>query len=213
VQEKFIATSQESIQANSFMVHRHLDQGEIDDAFRKASKLLLPLTTFKLSPRNYYVLYHLISTTLIELSVSIADPNRVSDRQVAEQYEVVQYHKLALVRLYLMITIAPELAARNIAKIIEVLEDVIEMIKQAQDPVHSLFLRHFLLSVFKQHLPDTTSQDRDRSLRFLLTNFAQMNRMWVRNSDTLRDGSAPSERADLSVLVGTNIQRITSLRN
>jgi hypothetical protein len=210
-QAKFIAQSQETIQANSFMMLRHLDLGEVDDAFRKASKLVEPLITSDLSPRNYYVLYHLVSTALIELSVAITDPSRIDNRQVAEQYEVVQYHKMALPRLYLMITVAPELATRKIVRILEVIEDVTEMLKQAQDPVHALFIRHFLLSVFKQHLPDTTPQDRDRSLRFLLTNFAQMNRMWVRIPETIRGGTASSERADLSVLVGTNIQRITSL--
>jgi vacuolar protein sorting-associated protein 35 len=108
-----------------------------------------------------------------------------------------------------MITIG--LASRKIVCMLDVVEDVVEMLKQAQDPIHALFIRHFLLSVFKQHLPDATPQDRDRSLRFLLTNFAQMNRMWVRIPDTIETGGATSERSELSVLVGTNIQRITSL--
>jgi vacuolar protein sorting-associated protein 35 len=208
---KLISQSQESIQANSFLMLRSLDNGQVDETFQKASILVEPLITHKLSPRNYYILYHLVSTALIQLSVAITDSTRMTDRQIAEQYEVVQYHKKALPRLYLMITIGPELATRKVVRILDVIEDVTEMLKQAQDPIHSLFIRHFLLSVFKQHLPDSTPQDRDRSLRFLLANFAQMNRMWVRISDTIRDGKASGERADLSVLVGTNIQRITSL--
>jgi hypothetical protein len=207
-QAQAVAKSQTLIDTWNFQMNRAFDLGEVDRAFQHAAKMILPLSKLHLSPQNYYVLYHVVSTNLIGVSVTIADASRLSNRQIAEQYEMVQYNRGALQRLYLMVTLGPELATRRIAPMKDVIEDLSEMLKQAQDPIHALFLRHFLLSVFKQHLPESTHHEMDRSLKFLLQNFAQMNRMWVRISDA----SQPAERQSLSVLVGTNIQRITSLR-
>jgi hypothetical protein len=207
-QEDIITEAQTGIETANFKMNRLIDLGEIDEAFEWAAKLVQPLSTTELSPRKYYILYHVVSAHLIELSVTIQDPNRISDRQIAEQYEAVQYNHGALQRLYLMATIGPELSKRKVARIQEMFEDIVDMLRQAQDPVHALFLRHYILSVFKQSLPDHTPQDLERSLRFLMGNFAQMNRYWVRIADT----APASERFELSVLVGTNIQRLTSLR-
>jgi hypothetical protein len=66
-----------------------------------------------------------------------------------------------------MVTLGPELATRRIARMKVVIEDLSEMLKQAQDPIHALFLRHFLLSVFRQHLPESSHHEMDRSLKFL----------------------------------------------
>jgi hypothetical protein len=137
------------------------------------------------------ILCSLVSTALIVFSVTIADPSRVTSRQVAESSEVVQDDRMAL-------------AARQNARIIGVIEDITEMLKQAQDPIHALFIPHFFLSVFKQLLPDRTPWDRDRSVRFLLANFAQMKRIRVRIADAGQSG-ASSEPAHLNVLGATKI--------
>jgi hypothetical protein len=189
-------------------MNRAIDLGDIPDAFDWAARSVEPLAMTDLLPRQYYTLYHSVSTHLINLSVTLADPNRISDRQIAEEYEMIQYNSSALQHLYLLITIAPELPKRKIAQMQEMYEDVVEMLNQAQDPVHALFLRHFMLSAFKSTLPDHTPQDLERSLRFLMGNFAQMNRYWVRIAHT----TPPDQHFELLVLVGTNIQRLTSLR-
>jgi hypothetical protein len=97
-----------------------------------------------------------------------------------------------------MVTLGPELATRHVARMKDVIEDLSKMLKHAQDPIHVLFLRHFLLFVFKQHLPESSHHEMHRSLKLLLQNFAQMNRMWVRIADT----SQSAGRHSLSVLVG-----------
>jgi hypothetical protein len=99
-QAELMSEWKKQVQGCTFQMHRHLDQGEVDAAFQKAIEFVEPLITHKLTLRNYYELYHNIYTSLLELSVAISDPIRVSDRQVAEQSEVVQSHKAALPRLY-----------------------------------------------------------------------------------------------------------------
>ena len=110
-----------------------------------------------------------------------------------------------------MIVLGPELPKRTTVKIIDIMDDLTHMLRQAQDPIRALFLRHFLLSVFKQCLPEDNSRDLERSLSFLLNNFSQMNRLWVRIAGIMAQDNRKSERAELSVLIGMNIQRISSL--
>jgi hypothetical protein len=67
-----------------------------------------------------------------------------------------------------MVVLSPELATRRVAAMKDVIEDLSEILKQTQDPPHALFLRYFLLSVFKQHLPENNHHEMDQSLKFLL---------------------------------------------
>jgi hypothetical protein len=192
-------------------MNRALDLSDIDTAFTHAANMIEPLETDQLTPRNYYTLYHQVSTSLFALSTSLTDPGRIATRILAEQYEVVQYNPRCLRRLYLMIVVGQELAAREFCRTLEILEDLIDMVRQAQDPIRALFLRHFLLSTFKQTLPGSTELDLSRSLGFLLTNFSQMNRLWVRIGNIMASDDCRAQRSELSVLLGMNIQRISAL--
>jgi vacuolar protein sorting-associated protein 35 len=195
-QKRVVEKSQGLINRWTFQMNRALDLGDVDEVFLHAAKVILPLSKLQLSPQSYNVLDHVVSTNLIGLSVTIADTTRLSNREITEQYEKVQYDRGALKRLCLMVTRGPELATRRVARMKDVIEDLSEVLKQAQDPLHALFLRHFLLSVFRQHMPESSHHEVDRSLKFLLQNFAQMNHIWLRIADT----SQSAERHSLSVL-------------
>jgi hypothetical protein len=196
-QKRVVEKSQGLINRWNFRMNRALDLGDVDKAFLHAAKMIPPRRKLHLSPQSYHVLYHVVSTNLIGLSVAIADTTRLSNREIAEQYEMVRCNKGVLQRLYLIAAVGPELATRRVARRKDVIEELSEMLKQAQDPIHTLFLRHFHLSVFKQYLPESSHYEMDRSLKFLLQNFAQANRMCVRIVDT----SQSAERHSLSVLV------------
>lgn len=207
-QKEIINKFGQTIEAYSFMMKRSLDNGDLDAAFDHAATLVEPLCTGLLTPKNYYDIYHQISTNLLQMSLALADKDRITDRQIAEHYETVQYHVVCLQRLYLMITIGPEMANRGICRLIDILEDLSEMVKSAQDPIRALFVRHYFLQCFK-NLPDQTDTETERSLHFLLNNFAQMNRMWVRIADIMATDERREQRQDLSVLIGMNIQRMS----
>jgi len=200
------------IEVHAFLMNRALDNGDLGNAMGNAIILIEILSTETLTPRNYYTLYHLVSTYLLQLNIAFQDDLKIPTRKIAEMYETVQYHNLALIRLYLMITIAPELSRRNLIRIVDVLDDLSDMTRQAQDPIRALFLRHFMLSIFKQYFPDSNEAETEISLDFLLNNFAQMNRLWVRIEDIMAHDDRRDERVDLSVLIGTNIQRLSALR-
>jgi hypothetical protein len=210
-QQVIVATASESIRSHGFMVHRSVDNADLYDAFKFAAQVVEPLETDELTPQNYYTIYHLATTELFLLAASLNDRKRITTRALAEQYEVVQYNEKCLQRLYLMIIVGSELSARHFCKPIDMLEDLTDMMRQSQDPIRALFLRHFFLSIFKQALPSTTEQELTRSLGFLLMNFAQMNRLWVRIGNIMANDSRREQRAELSVLVGMNIQRLAAI--
>jgi vacuolar protein sorting-associated protein 35 len=72
------------------------------------------------------------------------------------------------------------------AKSNEILKDLVEMTKGVQHPTRGLFLRSYLCQRSRGLLPDTGSQyageggDIHDAVDFLLTNFMEMNKLWVR---------------------------------
>jgi vacuolar protein sorting-associated protein 35 len=98
------------------------------------------------------------------------------------------------------------------------MRDLIELSRGVQHPTRALFLRHFLLHVLKDVLPDgqnTNGGNLDDTLSFILENFKQMNVLWVRLEfllDSRTSDDRRSQRAQLKQLVGSNIQRLASLR-
>ena len=210
-QKKLVASSIEIIEAHGFLMNRNVDLVKLDEAIDHAAQLIGPLRTSELTPENYYTIYHVATTSLFAFSTGIADRAKIENRQIAEMYEVCQYKMECLTRLYLMIVIGKELAVRGVVRITDMLEDLMDMTRGAQDPIRALFLRHFFVSIFKQDLPDKTQKDMEKSLMFLLNNFAQMNRMWVRIANIMANDARREERARLSVLLGMNIQSIAAL--
>ena len=210
-QKEIVAKSLENIYAHTFLMNRSLDQNEVTKAFDYATKIIEPLKTKALTPQNYNQIYQSVSASLFQLNVSLQDEYRFTSRQVAEKYEEVQYYSGCLERLYLMVTVAPELSRRHIVPISDILDDLSDMARCAQDPIRALFFRHYLLSILKQYLPDSNEQETEKSIHFLLNNFAQMNRLWVRIADIMASDTRRNQRSDLSELIGTNIQRLSSL--
>lgn len=210
-QKKLVASYIETIEAHGFLMNRNVDLVKMEEAVDHAAQLIGPLRTSELTPENYYSIYHVATTSLFAFANGIADRSKIDNRQIAEMYEICQYKMECLTRLYLMIVIGKELAVRGVVRITDMLEDLMQMTRGAQDPIRALFLRHFFVSIFKQALPDSTPQEMEKSLLFLLNNFASMNRMWVRIANIMANDERRAERARLSVLLGMNIQSISSL--
>jgi vacuolar protein sorting-associated protein 35 len=94
------------------------------------------------------------------------------------------------------------------------------MLKGVQSPTRGLFTRHFFMKIIKDKLPDKGNNyeseicTTDDTIGFILQNLEEMARLWRRLSDntvgeekTLRE----RERHDLKILIGENINRLTSL--
>lgn len=94
------------------------------------------------------------------------------------------------------------------------------MIKGVQHPMRGLFLRNYLTTVSKNKLPDIgspyegTGGNVQDAVNFILQNFAETNRLWVRlqTQGASKDKKKrEKERMDLRILVGTNLVRLSQL--
>jgi vacuolar protein sorting-associated protein 35 len=100
-----------------------------------------------------------------------------------ELYELVQHAGNIVPRLYLLITVGSVYIRSKEAPARDILKDLVEMCRGVQHPMRGLFLRNFLLQCARDKLPDSNSEYGDNvqdSVDFLMHNFAEMNKLWVR---------------------------------
>ena len=132
------------------------------------------------------------------------------------------YSGNVLPRLYLLSTVGSVYLKTKEAPAKDILKDLVEMTKGVQHPMRGLFLRSFLSTQTKDKLPDTNSEyegeggEVSDAIDFVLQNFCEMNRLWVRmqrqgSSKTKRRLRREKERQQLRILVGTNLVRLSQL--
>uniref|UniRef100_A0A336L8X8 Vacuolar protein sorting-associated protein 35 n=1 Tax=Culicoides sonorensis TaxID=179676 RepID=A0A336L8X8_CULSO len=218
-QEKLLGDALQIVRGQAFSMKRCLDKGRLMDALKCASAMLSELRTSLLSPKCYYELYMAITDELRHLELYLVDEFQ-KDNKVADLYELVQYAGNVVPRLYLLITVGLVYIKTNSALKKSILKDLVEMCRGVQHPLRGLFLRNFLLQCTRNILPDTLEEGNEGtvydSIDFVLTNFAEMNKLWVRmqhqghSSEKVR---REKEREELKILVGTNLVHLSQLES
>ena len=218
-QERYLDRGLKKIKAQSFHINTAMEKNNLRQCLKETYSMLNELRTRYLTPKNYY---HLFTTVFDEMQLVInffqEEVNR--GRKVRDIYDSVQQAVNLIPRMYLMIA-AGSLVMENEPKSSgEIIFDLLGMIKGVQNPIRGLFVRYFLLKIIKDKLPDKDNVylkeggNFDDTLKFLIQNMDEMNRLWIRlGSDVtgsekiLRD----KERTELKVLVGESINRLSSL--
>lgn len=163
-------------------------------------------------------------------------------RKVGDLYELVQYAGNIVPRLYLLITVGLVYIKSNSTLRRSLLKDLVEMCRGrpkasllskfikflcqflgVQNPLRGLFLRNYLLQCTRNVLPDVPENEGETpegnvrdSVDFVLMNFAEMNKLWVRmqHQGHSRERQArEKEREELRILVGTNLVRLSQLES
>ena len=218
-QERYLDRGLKKIKAQSFHINTAMEKNNLRQCLKETYSMLNELRTRYLTPKNYY---HLFTTVFDEMQLVInffqEEVNR--GRKVRDIYDSVQQAVNLIPRMYLMIA-AGSLVMENEPKSSgEIIFDLLGMIKGVQNPIRGLFVRYFLLKIIKDKLPDKDNVylkeggNFDDTLKFLIQNMDEMNRLWIRlGSDVsgsekiLRD----KERTELKILVGESINRLSSL--
>ena len=137
---------------------------------------------------------------------------------LADLYELVQYAGNIIPRLYLMITVGTVYMSIEDAPVKEIMKDMMEMSRGVQHPVRGLFLRYYLSGQARDALPTGTGESSDGNLQdsvsFILTNFVEMNKLWVRlqhQGHSREREQRTKERQELQLLVGSNLVRLSQL--
>lgn len=137
---------------------------------------------------------------------------------LADLYELVQYAGNIIPRLYLMITVGTAYMAIPEAPVKELMKDMMDMSRGVQHPIRGLFLRYYLSGQARDYLPagdgDGPEGNLQDSINFILTNFVEMNKLWVRlqhQGHSREREQRTKERKELQLLVGSNIVRLSQL--
>mmetsp|Transcript_29150 Transcript_29150/g.81545 ORF Transcript_29150/g.81545 Transcript_29150/m.81545 type:complete len:805 (+) Transcript_29150:29-2443(+) len=223
VQEEFLDKAKKTIQAEAFYMKRCLDGSKLMDALKHASNMVGQLRTSILSPKQYYDLYISCFDQLKYLETFLIDEKERGGMKMSKLYELVQYAGNVLPRLYLLVTVGSAYVRSEEASAKDILYDMVEMCRGVQHPLRGLFLRNYLSEMTKDKLPDTGNRYETKggsvsdSIEFILANFTEMNKLWVRMEP--QKGSVlprereqkQRERADLRLLVGKNLARLGQL--
>lgn len=181
-----------------------------------SSTLVSELRTSSLGPKQYYELYMSVFDALRHLSVYLRDSHPTN--HLADLYELVQYAGNIVPRLYLMITVGTVYMGIEDAPVKEIMKDMMEMSRGVQHPVRGLFLRYYLSGQARDYLPTGAGEGPEGniqdSISFILTNFVEMNKLWVRlqhQGHSREREQRTKERQELQLLVGSNLVRLSQL--
>ncbi|KAI5301476.1 Vacuolar protein sorting-associated protein 35 [Ascosphaera pollenicola] len=216
-QSRLLEEALSVVRQQSLMMRRCLETpGKLMDALKCGSTLVSELRTPSLGPKQYYELYMAVFDALRYLSVYLKESHPVN--HLADLYELVQYAGNIVPRLYLMVTVGTVYMGIEDAPVKEIMKDMMEMSRGVQHPIRGLFLRYYLLGQAKDSLPtgngDGPEGNLSDSINFVLTNFVEMNKLWVRlqHQGHSRDREQRTqERKELELLVGSNLVRLSQL--
>ncbi|GKT35079.1 Vacuolar protein sorting-associated protein 35B [Aduncisulcus paluster] len=234
-QKRWVAESMQKVKQAHYRMREEISRKNLPGVLKEAANMLSELKTSLLSPIHYYELFNLVFDHMQEVYIflrGIPGDGRVK-RQI---YELVQRAASLIPRLYLLIVAGVVLIETDSVPKVEVLTDIIDMMKGVQNPIRGLFLREFFNRMVKRVLPDApakpvTEEPKEAeeesqeiegtiedSIRIVLRNFIEMNKLWVRlqyaQAFTLIDKKkCENERNQLRQLVGTNIIRLSQFEN
>uniref|UniRef100_H2ZLG3 Vacuolar protein sorting-associated protein 35 n=1 Tax=Ciona savignyi TaxID=51511 RepID=H2ZLG3_CIOSA len=216
-QERLLDEALQVVKMESFQMKRELDKNKLMDGLKHASELLKELRTSALTPKNYYELYMAVCDELRHLQSYLTDEFQ-KGRLVSDLYELVQYAGNIIPRLYLLVTVGVVYIKVKPGCCEAILKDLVEMCRGVQHPLRGLFLRNYLLQCTKNVLPDGDAEGKgatiQNSIDFILLNFAEMNKLWVRMQHlghSRERERRERERQELRILVGTNLVRLSQL--
>ncbi|KAB5545876.1 vacuolar protein sorting-associated protein 35 [Coniochaeta sp. 2T2.1] len=206
-----------AVRQQTALMRKCLDQpGKLMDALKCCSTLVSELRTSSLGPKQYYELYMAVFDALRYLSVHLRENHPVN--HLADLYELVQYAGNIIPRLYLMITVGTAYMSIEGAPVKELMKDMMDMSRGVQHPIRGLFLRYYLSGQARDYLPTGDSDGPEGNLQdsvnFILTNFVEMNKLWVRlqhQGHSREREQRTQERKELQLLVGSNIVRLSQL--
>jgi len=218
-QEKFLDDALKIVKSQAFHMGKTIENNQLRQCLKECSIMLSELKTGLLTPKNYYTLYTIIFHDMQYLEQYFKEEYR-RGRRIKDLYDAVQQASSIIPRLYLLITVGSVYIESQQVPAMEIIFDLLQMVKGVQNPLRGLFLRYYFLKMVKDKLPDKCSEyEQENStfqdtLKFILQNLEEMNRLWIRlstgcsgNEKVLRE----RERNELKVLVGENITRLSSL--
>ena len=218
-QNKILTDCTRKVQEHAYYMKQAMEKDDLPTVLERAVYMVEELgdgMSSQLTPKNYYELHMRALDDMPSLEEYFVAATSTGKHRMRDLYDQVQYCPRVLPRLYLQISAGSALIRSKEETAKWVLADLIDGVKCVQNPVRGLFLRHFLLQVTRDKLPD--SEEIKDAYEFVLANFIEMNKLWVRIQHLPGDGKTKDqrkrrerERNELRILVGTNLVRLSQL--
>ena len=218
-QERYLDESLKIVKAQGYHIHQAIDRNNCRATLRETAHMLLELKSSHLTPSSYYQLYSVILDEMLNVLNFFKEEAR-RGRRMRKLYDIVQQASNIIPRLYLMIAVGSVVIENDPKQCKDIISDLLGMIKGVQSPTRGLFTRHFFMKLIKDKLPDkgneyeTENCNVDDTVNFILQNLEEMTRLWIRlSANTIGDEKIlrDKERGDLKILIGENINRLSSL--
>ncbi|XP_029109619.1 vacuolar protein sorting-associated protein 35-like isoform X2 [Scleropages formosus] len=243
-QEKLLDEAIQAVKVQSFQMKRCLDKSKLMDALKHASNMLGELRTSMLSPKSYYELYMAISDELHYLEIYLTDEfakgRKVADLYELVQYagNIIPRLYLLITVGVVYVRSFPQSRKDILKDLVEMCRGVQHPLRGLflrnyllqctrnilpdDGEVTEAFMDDLAVNATGLDLNGCpTVQDRQEmtgdisdSMDFVLLNFAEMNKLWVRmqHQGHSRDREKrEKERQELRILVGTNLVRLSQL--
>ena len=218
-QEKLLDDSVQEVTSQGFQMRAAIDKNKLRHCLKYAKAMLDTLKNPLLSPTGYYHLYTSVFDEMQYLFNYFKEEAR-RGRRMKDLYDTVQQCENIIPRIFLLISCGSVYIETGQTNATEVIFDLLNIIKGVQNPLRGLFCRYFLLKMIKDKLPDKGNEFEkpgstfEDTIKFILTNLDDMNRLWIRLSTGATGNDRlikEKERNELRVLVGENITRLSSL--
>ena len=218
-QEKYLDDALKIVKAQSYHIHQAIDRNNCRSVLKETAHMLLELKSSLLTPSSYYQLYSVCLDEMLTVLNFFKEEAR-RGRRMRRLYDVVQQASNIIPRLYLMVAVGSCVIEDDPKQCKDIITDLLGMLKGVQSPTRGLFTRHFFMKLIKDKLPDKgndyeseecTTED---AIGFILQNLEEMSRLWRRLSDNTMGEEKmlrERERQDLKILIGENINRLSSL--
>ena len=216
-QERALDKGLKKVKAQSFHIRTSIEKNNLRQCLKETHTMLAELRNEDLSPKNYYHLFTAVFDEMLVVEDFFKEEIK-RGRKAHDVYDSVQQAKYLIPRLFLMIIAGGLTMEGDPTTMEEITTDLLGMIKGVQNPTRGLFTRYFLLKRLKDKLPDKDDDELgikfEDTLKFILQNLEEMNRLWIRISSDV-EGSEKllrdKERVELKILVGESINRLASL--
>ena len=211
-----VASALNGIHQQLLLMQQCLADGNLMQALKHVSNFLNELRTLLVTPKQYYEIY-MAAFDQLEIVSSYLASQPLGNHQrpfLDSLYELVQYAANIIPRLYLMMVVGTTYMQQPKAPVTDLMKDLIEMCKGVQHPIRGLFLRYYLSQRTKNLLPISTDEEFRATIDFLVSNFIEMNKLWVRLQHQGHSSEREQrirERNELKILVGSQLVRISQV--
>ena len=219
-QELVLDKALKKVRRQNYFIMLEIEQNNLRFCLKQTFTLLCELRTRLLYPKNYQILYNHVVNELLPvqnyMSVEIS-----RGREPWDIYESVQQCKYVIPRLYLVIISGALYIQNSPEKCKEIMEDILDLLKQAQSPLRAIFVRYFFCKIMKGKLPEGNNKYIKEgectildTVSFLMKNLEEMNRSWIRmtlNASPEEKHVLEKERFDIKILISEVISVISKL--